>query len=163
VEPLTQDFIRGYLVSENGAREAEEPGFRKPSEADPDGDTGKLYPLFIEPRDGAPAAGERQGDENNKDAILSLFYTGGIPMGTLEKFRRRTTFDVWIRVRSPQTAKRIDDRLRLLLHDKRDWDMDGFQVIESLEWRAMQPIGNGPEGYAYVVSYLFELYADGGL
>ena len=158
-----QPFIRNYLVSENAGRAKGEPGFRAPNDADPDGVSGALYPVFIEPRDGPPAPGERSDNENNADAIVSLIYTGGISTGVLEKFHRKLTFDFWIRSRTPQLAAAIESRLRFLLHDKRNWDMAGLSVIESLEWRPMQPVGNGPEGYGYTLSYLFELYAEGGL
>jgi hypothetical protein len=163
VEALAQPFIRDFLIAENSGRAGEEPGFRKPGDEDPDGPKGTLYPVFIDPRDGPPAPGERSGNENNSAAVLSLIYTGGIPTGTLEKFRRRSTFDFWVRSKTPQLAGQIDSRLRLLLHDKRNWDMAGLSVIESLEWRPMQPVGNGPEGYSFTLSYIFELYAEGGL
>lgn len=162
MDDLAAGFIRDYIASENGAREEGEPGFRKPSVADPDGAGGSLYPVFLEPREGAPAPGELKGEENNDAGVVSLFYTGGIETGPLEKFHRKETFDFWVRTKQPQLAKRIDDRLRLLLHDKREWDMAGLTVIESLRWRPLQPIGHGPEGYSYTVSFLFELYSETG-
>lgn len=162
MDDLVQPFIRSYLVSKNGAREEGEPGFRAPSDADPDGAAGSLYPVFVEPREGAPAPGQRKGNEDNTEAVLSLVYTGGIPTGPLESFHRRETFDLWVRSKGPQLAKQIDNRLWKLLHDKRDWDMDGLTVIESLQWRPMQPLGNDPQGYTYIVSFIFELYAESG-
>lgn len=163
MDPLVPPFIRSFLEAQNAEREEGAPGFRAPSKKDPGGAKGDLYPIFIEPREGAPAPGEAKDDENNEKAILSLVYTGGIPTGPYNKFRRKETFDFWIRSMNPPLAKQIDDRLRLLLHDKRGWSMDGLEVIESLSWRPMQPIGSGPQGYSYTLSYVFELYAEGGL
>lgn len=124
---------------------------------------GVLYPVFIEPREGPPAPGEKKGTENNKAALLSLIYTGGIPTGPHEAFHRKETYDFWVRSTSPQLAKQIDNRLWELLQDQRDWDMEGLHVIESLQWRPLQPVGSGPQGYSYTVSYIFELYADSGI
>lgn len=155
-----QPFIRDYLVDEN---EDGQPEFRAPSDADPDGDDGTQYPMFIDPREGPPAPGERKGTENNDNAILSLVYTGGFTFPPHNKFRRKPTFDFWIRTKSPVLAAEIDSRLRVLLHDKRDWDMAGLQVIESQLWRPMQPVGSGPQGYSFTVSYALELYSDEGL
>lgn len=158
-----QPHIRAFLQAENESRADGEPGFRAPGDADPDAADGVLYPVFIDPREGPPAPGEKKGTENNKTGMVALVYTGGVPTGTLEKFHRKKTFDFWVRTTTPQLAQRIDDRLCLLLHDKRDWDMAGLQVIESMEWRPLQPVGHGPQGYSYTVTYLFELYAEGGL
>lgn len=161
-EQLAHDFIRDFICAA-GERDEDDPGFRSPGDTDPDGVDGSLLPVFIEPRDGAPAPGDRKSQENNTNGMLSLFYTGGIETGVLEKFHRKETFDFWIRTSKSQLAKRVDDRLRELLHDKRNWDMAGLMVIESMRWRPMQPIGHGPKGYAFTVSYLFELYAEGGI
>ena len=163
MDVLVPPRIRAYLASQNAEREEGSPGFRAPGDADPDGANGMILPIFIEPREGPPAPGELKGDENNEKAVLSLIYTGGIPTGVLEKFHRKETFDFWVRSRSAQLAKQVDDRLRLLLHDQRDWSMDGLQVIESLSWRPMQPVGSGPQGYSYTLSYIFELYAESGI
>jgi hypothetical protein len=158
VDPLPQDFIRSFLISENGGR-GEAPGFRKPGDA-PSADD--IYPLMIQPREGAPAPGELKGNENSDRAVVSMFYTGGVETGPYNKFRRKEVFDFWMRTRDPQDAKLIDDRIRVLLHDKRGWNMDGLEVIESLRWRPMQPVGSGPNGYSYTSGYIFELYADSG-
>lgn len=161
MDPLAAGFIRSFVVSENVTAEPEEPLFRKPSDVDSGGPDGDEFPIVIEPREGAPAPGEMKGTENNAAAIVSLFYTGGIITPPLEKFHRKETFDFWIRVaKSPQLAKQIADRLRLLLHDKRGWNMDGLEVIESLAWRPMQPVGSSAQGYSYTLSFIFELYAE---
>jgi hypothetical protein len=162
VDPLVPPVIRSYLVSENAAREEGQPAFRKPSDEDPDGVDGELLPVFIEPRAGAPAPGAPSCKEDNATCIVSLFYTGGFPTGPFEKFHRKETYDFWVRSASPQLAKRVDERLWQLLHDKRGWNMDGLEVIESMQWRPLQPIGNDPGVYSYTLSYLFELYAETG-
>lgn len=162
MDDLPGGFIRDYLESQNGARDEGDPGFRAPGVADPGSDKGTLFPVFLEPREGTPAPGEPKGVENNAAGILGLIYTGGIITGPLEKFRRKVTFDFWVRTMPPQLAQTIDNRLRLLLHDKRNWDMAGLTVIESRSWRPLQPIGHGPQGYSYTLSYLFELYAESG-
>ena len=162
MDPLPAPFIRSYLASQDAVREEGEPGFRAPNDADPEAEKGTRYPIVIEPREGAPAPGELRGVENNLQGILSLFYTGGIETGTLEKFRRKEIFDFWVRTKSPQLAQEIKDRLRKLLHDRRNWDMDGLTVIESKLWRKLQPVGHGPQGYSYTISFLFELYAESG-
>lgn len=155
-------FIRDYLVIRNGDRDEDEPGFRAPGVADPDGAGGAELPVFIEPREGTPAPGDPKRNEDNSTGIIGLVYTGGIITGVLEKFRRKVTFDFWVRTTTPQLAQAVDSRLRLILHDRRNWDMAGLTVIESRQWRPLQPIGHGSQGYSYTLSYLFELYASSG-
>jgi hypothetical protein len=162
VDLLPGGFIRNFIVSANDDRASEEPRFRAPGDADPDGPAGDLYPVFLEPREGTPAPGEPKGKENNERAIVGLILTGGMRTGTLEKFRRKVVFDFWIRAMPPQLPQQIGDRLRLLLHDKRNWDMAGLTVIESMLWRPLQPVGHGPQGYSYTMGFLFELYAESG-
>lgn len=162
MDPLVLPFIRSYLISENGARQSGQPAFRAPSDVDSGGAAGELLPIFLEPRDGAPAPGQRTGSEDNSSCVVSVFYTGGFPTRAFEKFHRKETYDFWVRASSPQLAKRVDERLYQLLHDKRGWDMDGLQVIESMQWRPMQPVGNDPGVYSYTLSYLLELYAETG-
>lgn len=70
---------------------------RRPSEA------GAGYPCHIEPRDGAPAPGEREGVEDDAALVLSLFAGGELSEAGYDvAHRRRLVVD--IRFRSATNA-----------------------------------------------------------
>lgn len=70
---------------------------RRPSEA------GAEYPMHIEPRDGAPAPGEREAVEDHATLVVSIFASGELGETTYDAAtRRRLVIDV--RYRSGSNA-----------------------------------------------------------
>lgn len=140
--------LRDYLVAEGIAR--------VPRVA------GAAPPLWIEPRNGAVAPGESPGNdpaEANADAVISLFFTGGVVQPPYESFWRKDVVDFWLRVSKAPTALELDKQLRAALTDKRAWDMAGLEVIESEQWRALGRLDSGPQGFTYVTAYIIETRA----
>ena len=128
---------------------------------------GDAHPLWLEPRDGAPAPGEGESAATIDDElVLSAFLAAPIPRGPFESELRTDVIDVWLRCANPPTvAHDFEPLLRTAIiggavGDNRNWDMAGVRIIESLEWRGMQRLGSGPQGFTYVVSYLFERYVE---
>lgn len=129
---------------------------------------GSEYPIWREPRDGAVAPSEKEGDEDNADLVLSLYRTGGVPRGYFEDAVFLTpSVDVFLRGRTAALVFAYEAGLTpsLVREDaafvpRTNWDMAGLSVIESSLWRPLQPVDRGEQGYTFVVSYLFELYQD---
>lgn len=71
---------------------------RRPSEATPAG----APPMHVEPREGAPAPGEREGVEDDPGLVLSLFHGGDLAEDLFDTYRRRTVAEV--RYRSATNA-----------------------------------------------------------
>lgn len=146
--------IRDYLATENLGRD--------PRVA------GSTHPIWREPRDGAIAPGEKNGDENDNDLVISIYLTGGVPQGYFEDaVWRKDSVDFFLRSRTAALAFEYEPALTLaFVRDdsapvpRTNWNMAGLQVIESSLWRPLQPIDRGEQGYTYVVSYLFETYRD---
>lgn len=146
--------IRDYLAEKNLGRD--------PRVAGP------APPVWREPRDGAVAPGEMEGDENDDDLVISIYKTGGVPLDVFEEaVKRQDSVDFFIRSRTAALALDYEPGLTLgFVRDeaapvpRTNWNMAGLQVIESKLWRPLQPIDRGEQGYTYVVSYLFETYRD---
>lgn len=143
------DHIRDYLVDDVQI-------VRRPDVA------GSLPPLWREPRDGAPAPGERDGIANNDAAVVSIFNTGGIGRQAFNPWRYRTV-DFWLRVKSAPDYEELSDAISdAFLGDqgaKFGWTMAGLQVIESSEWRPWGRLGADAQGWTYVGSFAFQVYA----
>ncbi len=149
--PNLLSAFRTYLVAEGLAR--------VPATA------GAAHPLWLEPRDGAPAPGEGvSATEKDANLVISAFLATPIPRGVFEAEFRTDVIDVWIRSAKASTAHDFEPLLRTAIigatYGKRDWMMGGVRIIESREWRAMQRLGSSPQGFTYVISYLFERYAN---
>lgn len=129
---------------------------------------GDAYPVWREPRDGAIAPGEKLGDENDDDLVISIYKTGGVPSGYFEDaVWRRDTVDFFLRARTAALVFDFETLLRpAFVRDdaapvpRTNWNMAGLMVIESSLWRPLQPIERGEAGYTYVVSFIFETYLD---
>jgi hypothetical protein len=125
---------------------------------------GVAHPLYIQPRLGAPAPGEAPprgdpaGPEVDADVVLALFPTGGFSPGPYEAAWRLPTVDLRIRSRKAYMARQVEEPISLALVDKREWMMGSLQVIESLMWRPLQPLGSDAQGFDHVVSYRFQVF-----
>lgn len=122
-------------------------------------DPGSAHPLFLEPREGAPGPGDGTGTEQDTEAVLSAFFTGGVPARPYESFLRTDTVDVWIRAVTAPVALGIADELRDALIDRRDFDMGGLRIVDCEEWRAVQRVGSDPRSFSFLASFLFQRYA----
>lgn len=141
--PPLLSALRAYLVSEEIVRVPATPGTEPP--------------MWLDPRDGVPAPGEGQNPvEVGKDAVLGAYITGGIKARPREPELRKQVVDVWIRTKSAATAPLIDAQLYEALVDRVDWTMGGLHICESLEWRPLQRLESGPQGWTYISAYIFE-------
>jgi hypothetical protein len=136
--------LRSHLVAENIVRVPAVSGVKPP--------------MWLEPRNGAPAPGEGDSPtEIGHDAVLSAFVTGGIPARPREVELRKDVVDIWIRVAAANLAFDIEEQLRAAIVDRVDWTMGGLHIGESLQWRSpLQRLESGPQGWTFVSSYIFE-------
>lgn len=124
--------------------------------------TGSVPPMWLEPRGGVPAPGESPSGnptEIGTDAVIGAYENGGIPPGPYNSFQRQDIVQFWVRVKSAPYAKDFERSLRLLLNDKRAWQMAGEQVIESELHVAMQLLTSDAQAFTYTLSYWFQRYA----
>lgn len=131
---------------------------------------GPLPVAWIEPEDGAVAPGDKLGDENHDEAVLSIFRSGGVGLEWIEqRWHRKDTIDVVIRTASNGRAQRattIEEELRYAFLGsgegdlKMNWTMGALTVIQSQLWRPLQPLDHSgdPPIYTAICSFLFELY-----
>lgn len=121
---------------------------------------GPLPPIWREPQNGTPAPGEKLGAdvEIGANAVIGLVKATGVPPRRHEGFLRFDHVLIWLRVRKAPMAHDLETDLRALLNDKRNWDMAGLLVNESLMFTDLQPVGSGPWGYDYTTEYQFILW-----
>lgn len=137
------DSLRTHLVAEGIVR--------VPAAAGP------LPPLWLEPRDGTPAPGEGNNlAERHPTTVLGAFRATGIAPSRHEGFIRREAVDFWIRVSQPQLAFGVHDQLRGALNDRRQWDMAGLTISESLMFRDLQRLAADSGGWTFVTEFVFE-------
>jgi hypothetical protein len=117
-------------------------------------------PVFVEPADGAPAPGEREGVENDDVTMISLFVGGDIAGAAFEGFIAKSTIDVRYRTHDAQEVLDLAAAVRLAIVDQWDWLMGGLRVIESREWAGVQRVGSSAaQGYDFVHKFYFEYYS----
>ena len=143
------DYVTDYLVAQNLVR--------KPNVAAPGGDPNRPV-LWRSPRNGVPAPGEGSGTEVSPALVVGAFRSTGEATQPWESFRELPYVDFRIRAARADLVFPFEDTLRALLHDKRAWDMAGLQVIESLQFRALQFIGSDNQAFDYSTEYRFEVY-----
>lgn len=119
---------------------------------------GTVPPLWLEPRDGAPAPGDKTGTEDSS-TVLSAFLTGGLASRPYESFMRTDIVDVWVRATQAPAVFDLETGLRAAIIDKRAWDMAGLTVIESLQWRPLQRLGSDAQGFTFVCAFTFQIFA----
>jgi hypothetical protein len=127
---------------------------RKPTVA------GVAPPLWLEPRDGVPAPGE--GDNPTAvgaTLVLGAFHTGGIARQPYAKILRRDIVDLHLRALSAPDIFTAEAAITDRLIDRRNWLMGDLLIIESEQWRPLQPLDRDEHGFTFVVAYWFETYA----
>lgn len=122
------------------------------------GVAGPAAPMWLEPRQGVPAPGDKQPPERGDDAVLGAFVTGGIPPRAYESWQRRPIVDLRFRTINAVRAHELDELIRAQLIDRRNWLMGGLRVIESQLWRDFQPLIFDEQAFTYVAAYVFQLY-----
>lgn len=126
---------------------------RAPGTAAPD----DVYPLWLDPRGGVPAPGEKAGVEDDPDVVLGAFVVSGIPRAPYDATHLRTdAVDIWIRVRLAPFAYDVDDRIRDVLSDKRAYSLGVLTILESRLFRPLQRLGSDANGYTFTTQYTFE-------
>lgn len=58
---------------------------------------GPLPPMHVEPRDGPPAPGEREGNETLGNLVVTIRLSGTLAEGAFDSYRRRIVVDVFYR------------------------------------------------------------------
>lgn len=142
--PTLLGALRDHLISENIVR--------SPRVA------GATPPMWLEPRDGAPAPGEGENStEVGATATVAAFRNGGIAARPYESMLQTLGVDLWLRVKTAPVADTLHGQIRAALIDKRNWTMGGVTVVESSEWATLQPLGSDHQGFTYVCKFMFEI------
>lgn len=138
---------------------------RRPSEAGP------RPPMHVEPVEGAPGPGEREGIEDDAGLVVSLFNGGELGEGTGYEaaIRRRQVVDVRYRGKDNAAVRRIfalDAAIRAsLVTPARNYGY-GFElgtaapvfVHQAAVWGGLGPLGRGRDtGFDFVAKYLLEV------
>lgn len=130
-----------------------------------------LPPAWRHPDDGAPGPGDAK--DQGKDAVtfddgvvVSIFWAPGIPPDPGGEDRRRAAVDVWVRSNAVPAALALEGAIRReIVGDPpvpggmTDWVMGGLYVIQSIEWKAWQPLEASNDVFTFLVGYLFEIRA----
>jgi hypothetical protein len=122
---------------------------------------GSLPPVWRQPAAGTPAPGEgANAIEIGPDAVIGLVYSGGIATPRLESAWRRDIVDIWLRTSTWPRTTQLYAQIRAALIDRTNWTMGTITVIESQEWRPLQPLENDvAQGYTSQAAVLFQTYA----
>jgi len=78
-------------------------------------DAGTAPPMHVEPRDGAPGPGGREGLETTGDLVVTLRLAGELGEGAFDAYRRRASFDVIYRSSSTaglKAGRALDNAIR---------------------------------------------------
>lgn len=147
------DRMRTELITTGKIRD---PRVAGPAEGPP-------HPMFLEPRDGCPAPGEKKGAEDDSGLMAAAFWTGGPPALRQQGFKRTVVVDVWLRAKKPTLAYAVDVAIFTALHGttgagKQGWTMGGLYVIESLQQGQLRRLGADGQAYNFITTYSFEVY-----
>lgn len=123
---------------------------------------GTTPPMWLQPQDGTPAPGESPSDnaaEVHPDLVTALYLLPGPPTTAYEGDTwRYDVVEIRYRARKAPFASDLERLIRQALHDRRDYDLAGKRVIESLIARELAPLGSGPQGFTFGQQYLFQTY-----
>lgn len=121
---------------------------------------GKAHPLWLEPRGGAPAPGEKEGAEDDGDLVASAFKMPGLGTEPWEGDTfRYDNVEVRIRAMRPPDAYGLEEELRAILHEGRNWDMGEMRIIESRVFVELTPLANdSAQGFTFRIEYSLQRY-----
>lgn len=122
---------------------------------------GSLPTMWLEPKLGTPAPGERppRGADTQigTSAVVGAFLTGGFAPRPYESFMRKPIVDLRLRTTTALVAEQLELAITAALIDRRDFMLGALYVIECEQWRALQRLSSGPQGFEFVTSYWLEL------
>lgn len=124
-------------------------------------------PLWVEPREGVPAPGDKIAPERDAGTVLGMFYSGGVPSARWEIV---PNIDVWIRVKGNQAMLRAPD-LDAAIRDALLGDLEfrenfllapgtdkELRVISATLRAEFTPMERSEQAYSYITGYTFEVY-----
>lgn len=129
-------------------------------------DAGVAHPLWLEPRDGAIAPGEKENaTENDDELVLSAYRVPGLSTGPYEGDTYRfDNVQLWIRATKPPQAYALEELIRPRLHDRRDFLLGsidgGLRIIEALIFAELAPLGSSEQGYTFRIEYSLQRYVE---
>lgn len=143
------DEARDYLIAQGLVR--------KPRVA------GAAYPLWIEPREGAPGPRNPQVEaaattESNDDLVISAFKTTGVAVERHRGWEQIQMIEFWFRGRTYPLISDFYTLFRPKFADKRSWTMGTLYVLESLNYTELQRIGADENGWTFTAEFSFELF-----
>jgi hypothetical protein len=122
---------------------------------------GAQPPMWLEPKLGTPAPAEKppRGDDTQigPTAVVGALLTGGIPAAPYMSFARKPIVDLRLRTTTALIAEQLELAITAAIADRRDFMLGAMYCIECEQWRALQRLGSGPQGFEYVTAYVFEL------
>jgi hypothetical protein len=121
---------------------------------------GSLPVLWLEPRLGTPAPGETpvggSAAQAHATAVVGAFLTNGFAPAPYMSFMRQPIVDLRIRTTTALAAEQLELAITAALIDRRDFMLGAMYVIECEQWRALQRLGSGPQGFEFVTAYWFQ-------
>jgi hypothetical protein len=139
------DALSAHLVDEGIARQ--------PNDA-----VSPAVPLWLEPKNGVPAPGEREPPVRGDDAVLGAFMGGGVVPNPYESELRLDAIRIEIRTLHSTRAVEPDAAIRAALIDRHDWVMGGLYILESQQSRPFErrPEAEPSQGFTFTVAYIFD-------
>lgn len=142
--------LRDYLVAQGFVRSPTTPNSYQPTD---------LPPLWLDPKKGVPYPGATLGpNESHPTMVLGAYPATGIPSQPFEGFLVQSGVTLWYRSTKSPLIMALHERIRGVLHDRRDLNMNGLLVNEAILVRELQRIGSGEEGFTYSCEYKFQLW-----
>lgn len=119
-------------------------------------------PMWLDPKLGIPYPGQtdsRVGQYGSHPSmVLAAYPETGIASQPFEGFFQRRAVSIWFRaLKSPDIQRKHND-IYAVLHDQRDYSLNGLQVNQSMMTRELQRISSDDEGYTYNTEYMFDLW-----
>lgn len=140
------DHFRSHLISQGLVRD---PGV-----------AGPLPPAWRHPKDGVPAPGEGIGTQVGPTAVVGLMHAGGIPAAAGEAAWRQDVVDVVLRTTTAPAAIALGAEIRRVTIDRWNWAMGSITVMQSLEFRPLQPLLPQTQFYTFIWGAVFQYYAE---
>lgn len=124
-------------------------------------DAGTRPPMWLDPKKGVPypAQTEGLGPNESSDFVLAAYPSTGVPSAAYEGFIVKRNVTIWYRNMFSPPIQAIHEQIRGLLHDRRNYSMNGLLINESLFFRDIQRIEADERGYLYNCEVQFEMWA----
>jgi hypothetical protein len=132
---------------------------RLPAETGPNA---SLPTMWLDPKRGVPYPGQTENlgaNETDDELVTAAFPATGIPSAPFEGFIVRLNATIWYRALRAPLITSMHEQVRTLLHDKRNYSMNGLLVNESLFFRELQRISADERGYNYNCEVAFTMWS----